>query len=72
MSGTNVTLPDSDLVEVKLCADRGGVVSLGIRINGSNWYVLASGVTLPQPGSCCQPWSKAIGGIMNAPPSRFP
>jgi hypothetical protein len=61
----------SESVEVKLCADKGGVASLGIRINGSNWYVLASGVTMPAPGNC-QPWSKTIGDIMNAPPSRFP
>jgi hypothetical protein len=71
MPATNVTLPDSDLVEVKLCADNRGVVSLGIRINGSNWCPLASGVTMPKSGRC-QPWSKTIGDIMKAPPSTFP
>jgi len=71
MPGTNVTLPDSDPVEVKLCTDKGGIVSLGIRINGSNWYVLASGVTMPALGRC-QTWPKTIGDIMKAPPSTFP
>jgi hypothetical protein len=72
MPVTNVTLPDNTPVEVKLCADNQGVVSLGIRINGSNWNVLVSSLTMPAPGRC-QPWGKTIKDIMNAsPPSRFP
>jgi hypothetical protein len=65
MPGTNVTLPDSTLVEVKLCADKGGVASLGIRINGSNVCVLSSMVTVPKPGSS-QTWSKTIGDVMKS------
>jgi len=64
MAGNTVTLPDSTLIEVKLSADSRGIVTLGIRINGSNWCVLASGVTLPNPGSTPPPWSTTIGNIM--------
>jgi hypothetical protein len=66
MAGNTVTLPDNTLIEVKLSADSKEIVSLGIRINGSNWCVLASGVTLPRPGYS-QTWCEAIGDIMEAP-----
>ena len=59
-----VILPVSTSVEVELSADSKGIASLGIRINGSNWYVLASGVTMPKPGSSQPPWSTTIGDIM--------
>jgi hypothetical protein len=59
-----VILPVSTPVEVELTSDSKGIVSLGIRINGSNWCILASGVTLPKPGSSSPPWSKTIGDIM--------
>jgi hypothetical protein len=57
-------LPVSTPVEVELTADSKGIVSLGIRINGSNWCILASGVTLPKLGSSPPPWSTTIGNIM--------
>jgi len=59
-----VILPVSTPVEVELSADSKGVVSLGIRINGSNWCPLASGVTMPKPGSSQPPWSTTIENIM--------
>jgi hypothetical protein len=59
-----VILPINTPVDVELTADSKGVVSLGIRINGSNWCVLASGVTMPKSGSAPQPWSTTIGNIM--------
>jgi len=64
MTPQDRNLNDNTPVEVKLSTDNGGVVSLGIRINGSNWCVLASGVTLPKSGSSSPPWSKTIGNIM--------
>jgi hypothetical protein len=64
-------LNDKTPVEVKLSTDNNGIVSLGIRINGSNVYVLSSMVTVPKPGSS-QTWSKTIGDVMKAPPSTFP
>jgi hypothetical protein len=61
----------SEPVEVKLCSDKRGAVSIGIRINGSNLLVLSSGVTMPSPGRC-RTWSKTIGDVMKAPPSLHP
>ncbi|MCJ7577039.1 MAG: hypothetical protein MUO91_01155 [candidate division Zixibacteria bacterium] len=66
-----VILPVSTPVEVELSADSKGIASLGIRINGSNWCPLASGVTMPAPGNR-QTWPKTIGDIWKAPPSTFP
>lgn len=65
MAGKTVTLPDSTPIEVKLSADSKGVVSLGIRINGSNVCVLSLMVTVPKPGSS-QTWSKTIGDVMKS------
>jgi hypothetical protein len=58
-------LNDNTPVEIKLCADEKGAVSLGIRINGSNLLVLSSGVTMPALGRC-QSWSKTIGDVMKS------
>jgi hypothetical protein len=58
-------LKDNTPVEIKLSADEKGVVSLGIRINGSNVCVLSSMVTVPKPGSS-QTWSKTIGDVMKS------
>ena len=62
MIGKTVILLDSTPVEVKLSADDEGQVSLGIRINGSAEYVLAQGVTMPEPKSS-KVWSKNIGDL---------
>jgi hypothetical protein len=63
MLGKAVILEEGTPVEVRLSADAKGQVCLGIRINGSNEYVLAQGLTLPQAGSSMS-WSKSIGNLM--------
>ena len=63
MIGRAVILEENTPVEVKLSADNNGQVCLGIRINGSNEYVLAKGVTLPKTGNS-NVWSKNIGELM--------
>jgi len=50
-------------VVVKLSADNKGVISLGIRINGSNECLLAQGVSMPSPNQSTT-WTKTIGEIM--------
>jgi hypothetical protein len=59
-----VILPVSTPVEVQLSADSKGIASLGIRINGSDLFILASDVTMPKPGSSQPPWSTTIENIM--------
>jgi hypothetical protein len=58
-----VILPESMPVEVRLSADSEGIVSLGIRINGSNWCILSKGVTLPEADRS-NIWSKNIGEMI--------
>jgi hypothetical protein len=62
MIGRAVILEENTPVEVKLSADNNGQVCLGIRINGSNEYVLAKNVTLPTKGNSST-WSKNIGEL---------
>ena len=58
-----VILPVSSIVTVELPTDPNGIVSLGIRINGSALCILTSGVTVSAPGSSQPPWSTTIGNI---------
>lgn len=67
MPETDVVLPEDTPVEVQLCADSRGLLNLGIRINGSNVFLLVQGETPPKPGNC-KTWSKPIKDIMS--PSR--
>jgi hypothetical protein len=55
-------IDDSTPIEVKLSADNKGIASLGIRINGTAWRVLATSLTLPSPGST-KSWKKTIGEL---------
>ena len=63
MPGTNVNLPDDTPVVVKLSADKKGMVTLGIRIDGSEERILAQGVTMPKPNSS-KSWRKKIGELV--------
>jgi hypothetical protein len=58
-----VILPVSTSVKVELIADSKGIVSLGIRINGSDLCILVSGVTVSAPGSSQPPWNTTIENI---------
>jgi hypothetical protein len=59
-----VILPVSTPVEVKLSVDGKGIVSLGIRINGSlNFFCLAADVTVPKFGNSAS-WTCTIEDIM--------
>lgn len=70
MIAKTVILSVSESVEVELKDDGKGTARLGIRINGSNWCLLASGVTMPALGNH-QTWSKTIDDIWKAPPSTL-
>jgi len=70
MIGKFVILPETETVEVELKSDKDGVVSLGIRINGSDFCVMALRVSLPEPESS-RSWSKSIGDIMATRPSAI-
>lgn len=55
-------IDDSTPIEVKLSTDNKGIASLGIRINGTEWRVLAASLTLPSAGST-KSWKKTIGEL---------
>jgi hypothetical protein len=60
-----VILPVSSIVTVELLTDsKTGIVSLGIRINGTQSCILASDVTVSVSASSPQPpWTTTIGNI---------
>jgi hypothetical protein len=62
MNGKAVILPVSTPVQVTLGADDKGVLSIGIRINGSNQYTMAQAVIVPKAGQS-QTWSQEIGNL---------
>lgn len=59
----SVILPESTPIEVKLSADAKGMVSLGIRINGSRWYVLALNGNMSE-AERSETWSKSVGELV--------
>jgi hypothetical protein len=58
-----VCVEETDEVEVKLSADGKGVISIGVRINGTDECVLASAVTLPEPGRF-KSWKKKMKDLV--------
>jgi hypothetical protein len=58
-----ICLPKNTPVEITLSVDTRGVLSLGIRINGSNAVLLAQGSIIPSPGNF-RSWSKTIGELV--------
>jgi hypothetical protein len=70
MNPLPANLDDDTEVEVTMKVDSWGIVSLGIRINGSNVLVLSANVAKPQP-DCKLTYGTTIGKIMQAPPSDF-
>jgi hypothetical protein len=59
----SVILPESTTIEVKLSTDEKGIVSLGIRIDGTAWRVLDANVTMPE-AERSETWSKNIGDLV--------
>jgi hypothetical protein len=59
----SVILPESTTIEVKLSTDEKGIASLGIRIDGTAWYLLAAKVTMPDVERS-ETWSKNIGDLV--------
>jgi hypothetical protein len=59
-----VILPVSTPVYVTLSADDGGLISLGIRIDGTNELALARGVSVPEPGRPPQTYTTTLDQIV--------
>jgi hypothetical protein len=59
----SVILSESTPIEVKLSSDEKGIVSLGIRIDGTAWCVLAPNITTPE-AERSETWSKNVGDLV--------